>query len=73
MTLMDKIHAFNLKYIAKSEYNKKDEPKENAEFKASDYDSKNRKFSSDKLTPEKRRKLAYAAPLYMKGMKKKLI
>lgn len=70
MTLLDKIDSFKEKYYSRSP-SSASEPKADPAFQSTDYDAANRKYSSDNFTPEKRRRLAHAAPIYMKGIKKK--
>lgn len=67
MTLIDRIDAFAKNYIYRTP---KDTIKEEP-FKPSQYSQTLRKYSRENLTPEKRRKLALQAPLYMKGLEKK--
>jgi len=72
MTLLDKIDAIKEKYYSRSSNSEsKTEPKADPAFQSSEYDAANRKYSSENFTPERRRKLAHAAPIYIKGIKKK--
>ena len=70
MTLLDKIDSFKAKYYSRTS-EPVSEPNADPAFQSTSYDAANRKYSSDNFTPEKRRKLAHAAPIYMKGIKKK--
>jgi len=74
MTLLDKIDAIKEKYYSRSSNSEsKTEPKADPAFQSSEYDAANRKYSSENFTPERRRKLAHAAPIYMKGIKKRVL
>ena len=70
MTLLDKIDALKEKYYSRTS-SPASEPKADPAFQSTGYDAANRKYSSDNFTPEKRRRLAHASPIYMKGIKKK--
>ena len=70
MTFLDRFDSFKEKYYSRSNPSGA-EPKADPGFQKENYDPAYRKFSSDKLTPERRRKLAYAAPIYIKGITKK--
>lgn len=70
MTLLDKWDSFKKEYISRSS-SSGSKPKVDPAFQKENYDPAYRKYSSDNLTPERRRKLAYAAPIYIKGIKKK--
>jgi hypothetical protein len=73
MTLLDKWDSFKEKYYSRSDIGaiSGTVPKADPAFQSTDYDASNRKFSSDNFTPEKRRRLAYASPIYIKGITKK--
>ncbi|GAG99302.1 unnamed protein product, partial [marine sediment metagenome] len=70
MTLLDKWDSFKKDYISRSSVGGV-KPKVDPAFQKENYDPAYRKYSSDNLTPIRRRKLAYAAPIYIKGIKKK--